>query len=359
MAQTPLKSVIVVGGGIVGLTIAVAAQGAGHSVTLISRDRPEDTASGVAAGMIAPVLEARTDPYDRKTFSALKAAQAAWLDLIDLWPEHVRALFRQQEADARNIYVWRGEMIEDDSDFFSMRQSRAEELSPQELGASGIATGLRGIGFKDDWLVDGLMLLSLLKTSFVTQGGHVHDADVFSVSAHRARLNDDTELAADAVIVAAGYESLSFADQVTSLTILQPIKGHLLDLFANGPAGIIRSSEAYLANHGSSAKFGATMEAGRDDTRIDAAQVEGLKERARTMLPRLDLSQAVPRVGIRAASPDGWPMIGRDRASGVLVATAMRRNGYVFAPLAARMMLGFLAGKTPPEAAAYDPNRFG
>ncbi len=36
----------------------------------------------------------------------------------------------------------------------------------------------------------------------------------------------------------------------------------------------------------------------------------------------------------------------------------MRRNGYVFAPLAARMMLDVLAGGETPEAGMYDPDRF-
>ncbi len=101
------------------------------------------------------------------------------------------------------------------------------------------------------------------------------------------------------------------------------------------------------------------MQAGQDDLTVEPEIVAQLKARVFDMFPGLNgVDKAIPRVGVRASSPDGWPMIGRDAASGVLVATAMRRNGYVFAPLAARMMLDFIAGREPAEAALYDPNRF-
>ena len=57
MVHSP-QSLIIVGGGIVGLCVAVAAQAKGHTVTVVVRDDAGDTASGVAAGMIAPALEA-------------------------------------------------------------------------------------------------------------------------------------------------------------------------------------------------------------------------------------------------------------------------------------------------------------
>jgi glycine oxidase len=100
------------------------------------------------------------------------------------------------------------------------------------------------------------------------------------------------------------------------------------------------------------------MEFGVDDLLVDPAVVVGLKGRAHEIMPALDLASARARTGIRAASPDGWPMIGRDFASGVYVATAMRRNGYIFAPLAARMIMDLLAGETPQELRAYNPDRF-
>ncbi len=181
---------------------------------------------------------------------------------------------------------------------------------------------------------------------FDATGGKRLDSEVYSVSAHKARLGDGTELLGDYVIVAAGYDSKAFGGNVACLDLLLPIKGHLLDIAPQGPPGITRYEHGYVANYGAAAKYGATMQFGQEDLIVEPDVVVQLKSQALDIFPNLmGLDQAVSRVGIRAASPDGWPMIGRDQASGVLVATAMRRNGYVFAPLAARMMLAFLASE--------------
>jgi glycine oxidase len=100
------------------------------------------------------------------------------------------------------------------------------------------------------------------------------------------------------------------------------------------------------------------MQAGQTDFDIEPAVVADLKGRAKTLFPDIELGKAVPRTGIRASTPDGWPLIGRDLASGVLVATGMRRNGYVFAPMAAKIILALVEGRESPDGGIYRPDRF-
>src|SRR5207302_1037335 len=52
------RDVIVIGGGIIGLAVALSARERGMSVTVLERDRLGAGASSVAAGMLAPVAEA-------------------------------------------------------------------------------------------------------------------------------------------------------------------------------------------------------------------------------------------------------------------------------------------------------------
>jgi glycine/D-amino acid oxidase-like deaminating enzyme len=100
------------------------------------------------------------------------------------------------------------------------------------------------------------------------------------------------------------------------------------------------------------------MQFGRDDPVVEPEVVADLKARAAGMMPSVDLTGAMPKTGVRAATPDSWPLIGRD-ATGVYVAAGMRRNGYIFAPFAARLLLALMTGEAPgAEAAHYDPNRF-
>ncbi|MEI9905885.1 MAG: FAD-dependent oxidoreductase [Asticcacaulis sp.] len=138
MAASSAKSVIIVGGGIVGLTIAVVAQARGHNVTLIARDKAEDTASGVAAGMIAPVLEARPDYNNDQAWHGLRNAQQAWIELLDIWPPVLQKALRQQGGAARSTYVWPGDMSEDDEIFFAIRHVDTVDLSREDLNQLGV-----------------------------------------------------------------------------------------------------------------------------------------------------------------------------------------------------------------------------
>ncbi len=320
----PEKSILIVGSGIVGLCLAVAARARGFDVTVIARDAAPATASGVAAGMIAPVLEARGETHP-EALLRLQAAQAAWLDLMPVWPEAVQAMLRRQQVEARSRFVT----------------------------ADGDMTDVPG-----DWLVDATAMLSALEAGFAAAGGIVIRGEATALDAQSVTLADGRVVEAAHVVVASGFASRAFADVVPVLAAVAPIKGHLLDLPGQGTPGVTRSTKGYLADYGAFAKFGASMEPGRDDLAVDPAVLADLEGRAGNMFPAMSLKGAVPRVGIRAGTPDNWPLIGRDEASGVWVATGMRRNGFVFAPYAAGVILDRLAGRERPDAAIYDPQRF-
>ncbi len=319
----PEKSILIVGGGIVGLCLGVVALARGYPVTLIFRDEAHDTASGVAAGMIAPVLEAMGDP-DPEAFDRLKAAQAAWLKQMQVWPAAVQEALRRQQGVAQSRFI----------------------------GADGKMSEIAG-----DWLVDAEATLAALRAEFSARDGLFIAGEAATVTARTVTLADGSELRAAHVVVAAGYAAKAFAADIPSLAALTPIKGHLLDLPGQGGGGVIRSARGYLADYGTTAKFGASMEPGRDDLIVDPAVVADLEGRAQALFPDMPLDAAVPRTGIRASTPDGWPLIGRDSASGVWIATGMRRNGYVFAPFAAEVILDRIEGRARPDAEVYDPQR--
>lgn len=356
----PSKSLIVVGGGIVGLCIAVVAQARGHAVTIVARDRGEETASGVAAGMIAPVLEARTDPWNDAGLARMRAAQAAWITQAAAWPAKLSSALRQQQDGARSVFIWRGDQAEDD-DFFlglALQTARQDKLDNQALNELGVSPAYSGEPVPGDWLIDARETLVALSDAFLEGGGRWIDDEAISLAAHTVRLAGGEDLNADHIILAAGFGSAAFADSIPVLARLHPIKGHLLDVPVTHAPGVVRSAEGYLARYGDTAKFGASMEAGKDDLSVDPAIMADLKSRATTMFPTLDLSHALPRVGIRAATPDGWPMIGLDPTSGIYIATGMRRNGYVFAPLAAKIIVDLIEGVANPDAHLYRPDRF-
>ena len=62
---------------------------------------------------------------------------------------------------------------------------------------------------------------------------------------------------------------------------------------------------------------------------------------------------------MRAATPDGLPLVGESGRPGVWLAMGARRNGWLLAPLIAQVLADQLAGGDGgPWAAAFAPGRF-
>lgn len=354
MVHSTSHSLIIVGGGIVGLTIAVAAQGSGHKVTLIARDEMEATASGIAAGMIAPAMEAMNDPDPAFSYLRFKQAQAAWLDLRHLWPQSLKFLW-PDVMEGHSYFVWPAEGGDEGPEGLRRTGAVLSDLSPDLYHGLGLDADTRAVRVSGDGNVSGLHLLHAFEAHLRDLGGVRVRGKVDQVEAGRVQVDPIGWIAADEVVIAAGYDS---RDLLAGANVLTPIKGHLLDLPSVRPPVVLRGASGYLATRDDGARFGATMQAGHDDLDIEPDVVADLKARAKAMFADLPLEDAIPRTGIRASTPDGWPLIGRDPASDVLVATGMRRNGYIFAPYAAKIILALIEGRESPDEGIYRPDRF-
>ena len=101
------------------------------------------------------------------------------------------------------------------------------------------------------------------------------------------------------------------------------------------------------------------MEAGRDGTDVDPAVVDALMTRASALAGGLDRLSWTAAAGVRAAPPDGLPMVGGARAPGVILAVGARRNGWLLAPMIAEVVLDAVEGRPKsPIADLFDPGRF-
>ncbi|MGZ8364103.1 MAG: FAD-dependent oxidoreductase, partial [Caulobacteraceae bacterium] len=82
MGELSGKRVTVAGAGALGLSCALALARAGAAVTVFDPAPLGCNASGVAAGMLAPAMEAALDPVSEGHFQLLRRAR-------DLWPAFV------------------------------------------------------------------------------------------------------------------------------------------------------------------------------------------------------------------------------------------------------------------------------
>jgi glycine oxidase len=324
--------IAVAGAGAFGLAAALRLARAGGAVTVFDPAPPGENASGVAAGMLAPVSEALFDPVSRDHLELMRRARDLWPDFAEpLGITLSRAGVRIEGSDA-----WRAEVA-----------GRLERL--------GLAPGDI---IEEDWRLEARPALATLRGAAARAGAAFDNGAVAAFQPGALTLADGRVEAFDILVLATGPGARDgrIAPETSALA---PIKGQILRAPPlDGDAAVVRGEGVYLAP-GAALSVGATMEVGRDDLVPDASATEGLRRAAQGLRPALDLDRAVVEVGVRATTPDGLPLVGWSRAPGVMLAVGARRNGWLFAPLVAGMVAAYLTNDNPgPDAAAFDPRRF-
>ena len=350
--------IVVAGAGVLGAAIALVLAREGASVTLADPSPLGENASGVAAGMLAPAFEAVLDPLMAAHFDLLKAAR-------DLWPGFAAGLAGAELGLRRSGAVW----IEIGEDTGSLdrheRALRAAGAQAERLSADrvrrllpGVQVGAGGVHTTEDWRLSPALALAVLRQAAVQSGVTIAERRLIGFDAGTAHLSNGDAVAADAVVLATGAGRSDLAPETSCLS---PIKGHILTLpgARDDNAPVVRCEGGYIVAGPDGLHLGATMETGRDDAAIDPAIVARLRAAGASLYPHLASAPFTARTGVRAATPDGLPLVGLSSRAGVYLATGARRNGWLLAPLVARMTAAYLAGGDPgPYASLFAARRF-
>ena len=352
-------SVTVAGAGVMGLAAALRLVDAGAAVTLCDPAAAGDNASGVAAGMLAPGFESILDASSDGHFALLSRAR-------DLWPALARRVGLESGLDRSGAALcsFAGE---EDALAAVEAKMQALGLAPERLDAAALrrsAPGLSGgviagLFTREDWRLDPATALAALTRAFLDAGGQISTGRLEAVDG-RLRLGGET--VKGAVVLAIGAEVSGLSALVPELAALSPVKGQILRFEAGPLAGpVIRSLRGYVAPQSGGALAGATMEAGRSDRTLDPAVLAGLRHDAARLFPHLATAAAEGRAGVRAATPDSLPLVGRSAAASdveIVLCTGARRNGWLLAPLAAEAVAAALSGAEAGIGSAFDPARF-
>ena len=344
MGGSGAASVIVVGAGVFGLATGLALAEAGMKVRLVAATPPDLTASGVAAGMLAPAFEMALDPPATDALDLLLAGRDLWPDLAgrlgvsldrtgaasigpDPWLDGLEARLATLGLEGRPA-------------------GRAEMEAISSVGSRFP----RALLSPEDWRIEPQAALQAM-------AGRLHDlGGILEIGTFTPQ---DLEAAASPVVLATGVDR-RLEGRVPELAGLSPIKGQIL--WRQGPSppvGVIRAPGSYLLGSEGGFLAGATMEAGRSDLAADLeAQVE-LRGALADAFPSLATEGWVTRVGVRAATPDGLPLAGASVRPGVFLAVGARRNGWLLAPLVAEIVTAAVTGEDGGRwAPRLDPSRF-
>jgi glycine oxidase len=356
--------VLVVGAGIIGLSIAWRLARRGAQVTILDRAPAGQGASRVAGGMLAPSCEAHEMPAPLIDL-AFEAARR--------WPGFAADLSEATGLDigyraSGTLWIARDRDELRELDHVAPLQ-RAHGLPLVELtGAEArrIAPTLHpslagGYHAPDDHHVDPEATCAALLAALGVAGATVDtDVDVAAVQPEQASTSvlstDGRRWQADRVVIAAGAGPHALAPFP-----LRPVKGQILTLAGEALLDcVVRTPRVYLIprSDGRLVVGASSEELGYDETPTAGVVMNLLREAWRVLPGVYDLRMQRLGVGLRPALRDASPAIGPLDHPRVVHATGHYRHGVLLAPITADLVVGgMLDGQ--PWPAAFAPGRFG
>jgi len=381
-ADVASPDVLVIGGGVIGLSIAWRAAQRGMRVT-VADPEPGRGASRAAAGMITPISEAAY--AEKELFRLGRESQrrypafAAELTGITSEPTGYRQTGTLQVAcDADDLALLREHQALQESFGMTVRRLDARECRREEPMLDPSVRG--GLLAAEDASVDPRLLTRALLAAAVMAGADVVRQPAAEILSARGRaagavLADGTRILARWVVLAAGWNSGSVAGLPPGTAPpVRPVKGQILrlrslprgpdsppGLLARSVRGMVHGSSVYLVPRQSGELVvGATQEELGADTRVTAGGVWELLRDARTVVPgitELELTEAV--AGLRPGTPDNAPVLGPSALPGLVLATGHFRAGVLLAPVTADIITGYLTTeRLSGLAAPFTPQRF-
>ena len=350
--------VVIIGGGVIGLSLAWRLRHASATVLIVERHEPAREATYAAGGMIA-----YCDPAIPAELKAMAEASAR------LYPGFVAELRAEafESPDLREhgaILFCSGSEAPTCSGARVLSQAELKELEPM-IELQGACYFLKEASVDPRKLGSALEKAArTLGVDFVT-GSPATEIAVLGGRATGVRTSK-SYYAADAVVNCAG----AWASQLKPLVIpTRPVKGQMVcilparDASHTGPLirHVLRTPEVYIIPRSDGRiLLGATIEETGFDKRVDPETVKHLQEAATKVVPQIqDMRLHDAWAGLRPGTPDGLPILGATSLKGYFAATGHYRDGILLAPITAAIMAEVLNGRKPNfDLRPFSPSRF-
>lgn len=414
------RSVLIVGGGVVGLSIACYAARRGHRVTVIDRAAAVPGCSFGNSGMVVP---SHVVPLAAPGMVALglrwmwnPASPFALKPRLDLdllvWGlrfclaanrRHVersapllrdlhlasRACFAELAAEGKGDdgfgFETKGLLMLCKTESGLAEEAHAAERAralgvPAELLDPGaLASREPGLAFDvagavhypmDCHLAPGRLLEGLARRA-ENAGARILRGEVNGWRREngsvRAAMTSLGEIEADELVLSAGIGSKAVARDLGLRLPLEAGKGYSLTLEAPrrrpSACAILAEARVAVTPIGSALRFGGTFELSGPDGAVDPARVAGILRSIPGYLPDFtadDFAGVPVWSGLRPCSPDGLPYLGRVAGfKNLSVATGHAMMGVSLGPITGRLMAEILSGEKPSlDIGPLRPDRF-
>lgn len=327
------RTLAVVGGGVIGLSVARRAALDGWSVRV--HRRPERGASWVAGGMLAPHSEGWPGEHDLLRLG---------LESLRLWHEEFLDGLPAEVVTARESLVVAVDRA-DAADLKTVGEWLAAQGHPVTL-----TTAARDV---EPLLAQGIRHGFVADTELAVDNRALVDA----LSAHCERLGVTWAPPVDDLAAVDDVDVRVLANGIDAPALwpglpIRPVKGEVLRLrWRRGcmpvPSRVVRARvhgrQVYLVPRADGVVVGATQYEHGRDTAPAVSGVRDLLDDACTVMPALgEYEFAECAAGLRPMTPDGVPLVERldDRT---VVAAGHGRSGFLLAPWTAQQVAAELA----------------
>ncbi len=414
------KDVVVIGGGIIGLSIAYYTALRGHRVTVVDRNPeqrdgcsfgnagmvvPSHFVPLAAPGMVALGLKWMWDPASpfyikpRLDLDLLKWALKFWAASTAAHVGRAAPLIRDLSFASRACFeelsalpgegfdlVQKGlvmlcktqHALDDEARYAT--QANALGVPAQVLDAKGLAAldpdvtmdVAGGVFFpKDCHLSPGRFMAALQRRCEALGVRSAWGTEVTGFESEGRRVVGATTatgtLAADEFVLCGGSWSPVLGSGLGLKIPMQAGKGYSLTLPEPRElpqvCSIFTEARVAVTPMGRTLRFGGTMEiAGLDET-INPVRVRGIIDAVPRYYPRFaadDFAGIQPWRGLRPCSPDGLPYVGRTAGhDNLTIATGHAMMGLSLGPITGKLVAEVLSGERPSiDLSLLDPDRY-
>lgn len=343
------REILVIGGGIIGLAIAIELKSCGVSVTVLCRDFAE-AATHAAAGMLAPQAEEISPSPMLDLCLESRALYPDWIHKLesmtgldaDYWTCGILAP-RYQRSEAGD-WLDRASLL-----------THQPELSDEVVG---------GYWFAKDAQVDNRALAKVLWMAAQELGIEIR------TGIHVERFVSDSNLTqletnqgiwkADRYILATG----AWSQELLPIPVF-PKKGQMLSVRVPNPENlplqtVLFGEESYIVpRQDGRIVVGATSENVGFQSGNTAIGVHQLLSAAIRLYPPIQhFALEETWCGFRPATPDELPILGSSPYGNLTLATGHYRNGILLAPVTASAIAQFVLTGNDPRLPAFHWSRF-
>ncbi len=347
-----MNDILVIGGGLMGCSVAWKLAQRGRTVTVLERAIPGAEASSAAAGILAP----GTECWDQPELFRLATESLA---RYPIWEAALKALNLDIQLRLTGLLH-----LAVDPDGLELHQRMAHSkvpcLSEPPFAVPWLSPNVRGmLWFPEEGSVDNRLLMTAVRSAAEQAGvrfvlGHevqelLWDGDrCVGVSAH------PQDIVAKETVVCAGAWTSALGGPLRDLGII-PIKGQMMAIQGANPCVTFAHGLGYLVPRHDRTIVGSTTEDVGFDRSLTAEGIAHLANIVHTTAPNLANNPVLEMwCGFRPTTPNKRPVIGRLGDRGPWVASGHYRHGILLTPITAELLSAMICGESPPT----DPTPF-